>query len=450
MQGNYSKGLGIRQKNITQKGANTAIKGRKPVIKPVKTAGKASGKVVKTARHTAQASQKAAVATVKAARVAAHAARASAKAAILVAKVTVKAVIAFVKATIAAVKGLVALIAAGGWVAVAVIVIISLIAVIVGSVFGIFFTGEENSHTGVSINSVIAELNDEFNRKIDDIIASNPHDELDRSGSRALWRHVLAIYAVKTAADPHNPMDVATVDEVRANLLRDVFWDMNVIDYQVYEYEIEVDVLDRDGMPTGRTRIEIITVLRITVSAISVSEISALYGFTAEQQRWLEELLLPEYNMLWNALLFGVSFIGNGTLIEIAESQIGNIGGEIYWRWYGFGERVPWCAIFVTWVAHQAGYIESGALPHFASVAVGIQWFRNNGLWFDSSYIPSPGDYIFFDWESDGISDHVGIVERVEGDYVHTIEGNSSDSVRRRTYRLDSVRIVGYGVMRHG
>ena len=450
IQGSRSKRFGIRQKGITHKGANTAIKSRKPMIKPIKSAGKASGRAVKTAQHTAVATKNAAVKTAKAAKMAAHAARVSAKAAVLATKVAVKAVIAFVKAAIAAVKGLAAAVAAGGWVAVAVIVIISLIAVIVGSVFGIFFTGEENTHTGVSINSVLAELDGEFNARIDDIILSNPHDELDRSGGRALWRHVLAVYAVRTAADPYNPMDVATVDDERAQLLRDVFWDMNIITYEVYEYEIEVDELDDDGEPTGETYMETIVVLRIIVSAVSVSEISALYGFTAEQQRWLEELLLPEYNALWNTLLFGVSFIGSGTLIEIAESQIGNIGGEIYWRWYGFSSRVPWCAIFVTWVAYQAGYIESGALPRFASVAVGIQWFRDNGLWFDRSYVPSPGDLIFFDWESDGRADHVGFVERVEGAYVHTIEGNSSDSVRRRTYRLDSVRIVGYGVMRHG
>ena len=81
----------------------------------------------------------------------------------------------------------------------------------------------------------------------------------------------------------------------------------------------------------------------------------------------------------------------------------------------------------------------------FAWCPSGVQWFIERGLWQDSSYTPVPGDVIFFDWEQDGDCDHVGIVEYVEGDYVHTVEGNTSNSVARRTYWLDSNDIYGYG-----
>jgi cell wall-associated NlpC family hydrolase len=76
-----------------------------------------------------------------------------------------------------------------------------------------------------------------------------------------------------------------------------------------------------------------------------------------------------------------------------------------------------------------------------------VQWFRDAGCFQERDYSPQPGDIIFFDWEGDGESDHVGIVEHVEGRYVHTIEGNSSDAVNRRAYGINDSVIVGYGLI---
>ena len=73
-------------------------------------------------------------------------------------------------------------------------------------------------------------------------------------------------------------------------------------------------------------------------------------------------------------------------------------------------------------------------------------WFKNRGQWQDNTYTPAPGNLIFFDWEPDGECDHVGIVESVVDGMVNTIEGNSSDSCRRREYDVGSVKIFGYGV----
>ena len=443
------KGLKATPKGLraTSKGLKATAKGQiKTAKKSVKTAERTARQTIKTAKQAAKAAQKSARVAIKTARVAVKAARVAAKIAVKAIKLAAKGAVFLAKAIAAAIKALAAAIAAGGWVAVLAIVIICLVAIIIASVFGIFLSGEASPETGLTINMAIAEIDDGFTAEIDGIINSNPHDLLDMSGSRALWKHVLAVYAVRTVTDPYNPMEVATMNDEKAQLLRAVFWDINTVAYSLVSYDVEIDILDDDGVPTGDTYIEAMIVLYITIHGKTIDEISAMYGFSAEQIRWLEELLDPEYHTLWNALLYGIASVGDGTLIEIAESQIGNVGGEIYWRWYGFASRVPWCAIFVSWVADQAGYIEAGIIPMFASTSAGVQWFRNRGQWQGRGYTPAPGDLIFFDWQQDGQVDHVGIVERVESGVIHTIEGNSSDSVRRRSYPLDSDRIFGFGV----
>jgi len=437
----------IKKLVSTQNTHKTSTKGYvKSINKSVKTAERTTRLQIKTANRTAKIAQKTTKAAVKSAKVAEKTTRVVVKTTVKAAKFALKATIAIVKALIAAVKGLVTAIATGGWVAVVIILVVCMTAILIGSVFGIFFSGEASPETGMIINNVISDIDEEFTEFLSLIITNNPHDLLDMSGSKALWKHVLAIYTVMTVTDPDNPMEVATMNEVKAQILRNVFWDMNTIIYEVVQYDIEVDILDDDELPTGEIVIETINVLCIRIARKTNDEISTQYGFNEEQKEWLEELLKPEYHVLWNALLYGITSIGDGSMIEIAETQIGNIGGEPYWRWYGFSSRVPWCACFVSWVADQAGFIEAGIIPRFSSCVNGIAWFKIRGQWQEPGYTPTPGDIIFFDWQSDGLADHVGIVERVEGGIVHTIEGNSSDSVRRRSYRLDSNRIFGYGI----
>lgn len=138
-------------------------------------------------------------------------------------------------------------------------------------------------------------------------------------------------------------------------------------------------------------------------------------------------------------------------IVEVAASQIGNVGGEPYWSWYGFPERVEWCACFVSWCANQCGYIDAGAFPKFSGCINGMNWFKERDQWASNSIIPTPGMIIFFDWEDeedgglDGLPDHVGIVEKVENGRVYTIEGNTADSVRERSYPLGYFEILGYG-----
>ena len=107
---------------------------------------------------------------------------------------------------------------------------------------------------------------------------------------------------------------------------------------------------------------------------------------------------------------------------------------------------VEWCACYVSWCADQCGYIESGIIPKFAGCVDGANWFKGNGQWQDRNYEPQAGDIIFFDWEGDGETDHVGIVEKCENGVVYTVEGNSGDACRQNQYTVGSSSIYGYGV----
>ena len=138
---------------------------------------------------------------------------------------------------------------------------------------------------------------------------------------------------------------------------------------------------------------------------------------------------------------------GGDAIVDVALSQVGNVGGEPYWSWYGFTNHVEWCACFVSWCADQCGYLDSGAYPKFSGCVMGMQWFQQRGLWLDRTTEPAPGMLIFFDWSpQNGVPDHVGIVERVENGMVYTVEGNSRDVCRQKQYSLGSSVILGYGM----
>lgn len=137
---------------------------------------------------------------------------------------------------------------------------------------------------------------------------------------------------------------------------------------------------------------------------------------------------------------------GSSDIALVAASQIGNEGGEIYWRWYGFSSHVDWCAVFVSWCADQAGLLDNGSMPKFAVCDDGIRWFVEKGRWFNRNISPEPGMIIFFDWDQDGRSDHVGIVEKCEDRLIYTIEGNSNDVCMKKWYAAGDKVIMGYGL----
>ena len=445
----------IKQTSRTaEQSAKTLERSVKGTQKAVKTAEQSSKVAIKTAQETAKAAQKSAQAAAKAAEKAVQIARATAKAAAAAAKAAAKACVAAVKAIIAAVKELVAAIAAGGWVAVVIIIVIMLVALIVGSCFGIFFSSEDTG-SPMTMKSVVQEINMDYQSSLDTIRNMTVHDKMETSGSRAVWPEVLAVYAVKVNTDPNNPQDVASMDNAKKATLEEIFWAMNQINSYVETTEetVLIEEADEEGNIIVTETTETVTTLYITVTHKTATTMAYEYGFTEEQKQMLNELLQDENASMWAAVLYGIHS-ADEQIVSVAESQIGNVGGQPYWSWYGFNSRVAWCACFVSWCANECGYIDAGIIPKFAGCVWGVDWFQDRGQWADGTATPVPGMIIFFDWDSpdgesgpqDGLSDHVGIVQKVEDGYVYTIEGNTSDSCAQRRYRIGYYEILGYGI----
>lgn len=410
------------------------------VIKPPPVGSEAAQVAKGTAKKTPKAVQ-----TVKAA----------ARAAVQTVQRTAKATVSAAKAAIAGTKAVIAAITAGGWAAVAIILVLCVVGLIASSCFGIFFSGED-SGTGQTMRQAVQEINADYQSQIDTARADSHYNELEMSGSRAVWPEVLAVYAVKTTTDPDDPQEVATVDDAKKAILKDIFWQMNEISSHTESKTEEVitETDDGHGNIVETTTTVTRTYLYITVSHKTAEEMADRFSFNADQRQQLSELLAEENRKLWSSVLYGI-YSGDDTIVTVALSQVGNIGGEPYWSWYGFGSRVEWCACFVSWCADQCGYIDTGVCPKFAGCGNGVQWFQERGQWLDGSAEPVPGMIIFFDWDNkggsgpqDGEADHVGIVQKVENGIIYTIEGNSGNLCRVNRYPVGQYEIMGYGVLR--
>ena len=220
------------------------------------------------------------------------------------------------------------------------------------------------------------------------------------SGSRDVWPEALSIYyAVNTTTDPDNAMEVATITDEKKELLTDIFWAMNALSYRAKTHT-ETEIIESDD-GKGHILEEEVQVtkatLYIVVSHKDADDMASQYSFNADQNEQPEELLAAD-NKMWLAVLCGI-YGSDDMIVQIALTQIGNIGGEPYWSWYGFGSRVEWCACFVAWCADQCGYIDTGIIPKYACVN-GVSWFQQRGHLADNSILPSQRVIIFFDWDS--------------------------------------------------
>ncbi|NLT13814.1 MAG: C40 family peptidase [Clostridiales bacterium] len=317
---------GIKQNvRTSEKVIKTSARGSvKTAQRSVKTAEMSSKVAVKTSQTATTAARKMTQATVKASQKAAQAARAAAKAATVTAKSVAKATVATVKAVITAVKGLVTVIAAGGWIAIAVIVVIAVVGFVFCSPLGIF-ASEQGYEDNPSMPEVVAQINSEFSEKIDEIIADTPHDTLiiNKEGTASMvanWSEVLAVYAVKATSDPENPMEVATLDQIKTDMLRTVFWDMNSIAYNTETVEHEettTEIVNGESVETSTTTYE--TILTISVSYKTYADMITEYGFGAQQVEQLDELMKPDYQELFMRLT------GSYTDITLSADEIAKI-----------------------------------------------------------------------------------------------------------------------------
>ena len=278
-----------------KKGIKTASKAPKKTVKGTKTA-------VKGAKTTAKATVKGTKAAVKGSVKVAQAIKRAAIATVKFVKVAVKAIIAAAKATIAAIKGIIAAIAAGGWVAVVIIIIIVIIACVVGSVYAIFVPAEDSE---ITIYSVTRDLEREHHEMENELAATVYYDVLSYEGSLAGWEEVISVYAVKLNLDSEDPQEVATFDESKANALRAVFLDMHDLSlmsetHTRYETRQETDANGNVVEVTEEINTVCVTVITTPKSAAQIAE---EYGFTAQQQEMLAELLSSENAELWAGIL---------------------------------------------------------------------------------------------------------------------------------------------------
>lgn len=304
------------------KAASRSVKGVQQSAKGIKTAQHSA----KTAQQAAKATQKAAQATAKAARAAAQAAKTAAKAAVTGAKAAVKATATAIKAAAAAIKGLVAAIAAGGWVAVVIILLICLIALIVGSCFGLFF-GSDSTGTGTSVTQAVSTLNGEYLSHIQEIEDSNPHDRQEITSNDGVlsinWEDVLAVFSAKVTG-AKDGAQVASLDDAQVQQLRDIMWEMNAVSSstRTESHEVEVTEVDEDGNETTHTETVTETILEITITHKTSDEMARQYNFNPRQNEYLALMSEPENQSLWAELLGGYTS-GGGQIVNPNTDWVG-------------------------------------------------------------------------------------------------------------------------------
>ncbi len=285
--------------SIKTKETVSVVKSKQPIINASKQSAKDTAKAIN-----------------KSSQIAKETAKKSAKGAKKAARATKRAIKAMIEST----KALVNAIIADGWVSVVVIILICLVAALCSSFYGIFFSSE-TSQSGMNITSVIQQINNEFDDKIDEIKSTGSFDGVEVIGSRSNWKDVLSIYAVKTTTDENNPMEVATVDENKKSILSSIFWDMNNISKSV---ETRTETVTKESTNEQGNKIETIKqvekkYLVITLSGKTADDMANSYSFNDTQKKYLAELMSDKNNKLWASLIYNIGGVSGGSGIDIKD-----------------------------------------------------------------------------------------------------------------------------------
>lgn len=298
----------------------------KSTVKNTKTA-------IKTSKEVAKKTEKTAKETIKASKRTMQIAKETAKRTAQGVKVAIKTTISAIKAIIAGTKALVAAIVAGGWVAVIVIIVICLVALMCSSIFGIFFSSQKTSANSITMNTVVAECNQEFSDKLQSIQDSNPHDDYVLEGSMASWKDVLTVYTIKQS-NGVNQQDVMTIDDNKKNVIKQMFWDMNSLTSEVKDEMVTEQGTNADEMPKQVQK----KVLHIKINTKTLEQMKNDYHFSPAQNKQLAELTDNKYASLWNGVIYGATDSGeyvnwrqagqswSNIKIGNTNSTIGNIG----------------------------------------------------------------------------------------------------------------------------
>ena len=288
---------------------------------------------IKTSKEVAKKTEKTAKETIKASKRTMQIAKETAKRTAQGVKVAIKTTISAIKAIIAGTKALVAAIVAGGWVAVIVIIVICLVALMCSSIFGIFFSSQKTSANSITMNTVVAECNQEFSDKLQSIQDSNPHDDYVLEGSMASWKDVLTVYTIKQS-NGVNQQDVMTIDDNKKNVIKQIFWDMNSLTSEVKDEMVTEQGTNADEMPKQVQK----KVLHIKINTKTLEQMKNDYHFSPAQNKQLAELTDNKYASLWNGVIYGATDSGeyvnwrqagqswSNIKIGNTNSTIGNIG----------------------------------------------------------------------------------------------------------------------------
>ena len=288
--------------------SNAKIKQLKKKIKDkrkVKSTVKNTKTAIKTSKEVAKKTEKTAKETIKASKRATQIAKETAKRTAQGVKVAIKTTISAIKTIIAGTKALVAAIVAGGWVAVIVIIVICLVALMCSSIFGIFFSSQKTSANSITMNTVVAECNQEFSDKLQSIQDSNPHDDYVLEGSMASWKDVLTVYTIKQS-NGVNQQDVMTIDDNKKNVIKQIFWDMNSLTSEVRDEMVTEQGTNADEMPKQVQK----KVLHIKINTKTLEQMKNDYHFSSAQNKQLVELTDNKYASLWNGVIYGAADSG--------------------------------------------------------------------------------------------------------------------------------------------
>ena len=290
--------------SIKTKETVSVIKSKQPIIKARKQSVKDTAKAIN-----------------KSSQITKETAKQSAKGAKKAARATKRVIKAMIEST----KALVNAIIAGGWVSVVIIILICLVAALCSSFYGIFFSSE-TSQSGMNITSVIQQINNEFDDKIDEIKSSGSFDGVEVIGSRSNWKDVLSIYAVKTTTDENNPMEIATVDESKKSILSSIFWDMNNISKSVETRTetITKESTDEQGNKVKTTEQVEKKYLVITLTGKTADDMANSYSFNGTQKKYLAELMSDKNNKLWASLIYNIGGVSGGSGIDIKDLDFSN------------------------------------------------------------------------------------------------------------------------------
>lgn len=290
----------FKDKRLAKRMEKQAIKNSKGTIKTGKNTIKNGKTAVKTSKEVAIKSQKVAKESIKASKKAMQMAKETAKATAKGIKLAIKATISAIKGIIAGTKALIAAIVAGGWIAVVIILVVCLVALLCGSIFGIFFSSEKSSSNSITMKEVVAECNQEFADKLQDIQDKNPHDDYVLDGSMASWKDILLVYTIKQS-NGINEQEVMTMDDKKKQVVKDIFWNMNSLSSEVKTEKVTEQGVNTNEMPKEVEK----KVLHIKITSKTAEQMKNEYHFNANQLKQYNELSSPQYASLWNGAIYG-------------------------------------------------------------------------------------------------------------------------------------------------